>query len=98
MLNHLALPAVFAFLKTDAPNVQVTAVKKAEDGNAVVVRLVEMEGLDGTVALDVGRRVKSARRTDIIEDAGAALEPRGQTVAFPVGHHAIETVRVEVEE
>ncbi len=95
---NAALPAVFAFLKADAPNVRVTAVKKAEDGNAVIVRLVEMEGRDGTVALDVGRRVKSARRTDMIEYAGAALEPHGQTVTFPVGHHAIETVSVEVEE
>jgi alpha-mannosidase len=89
-----ALPPESAFVKVDAPNVRVTAVKEAEDGDGVVVRLVEMEGRDCEVALVFGRPVKSARRANIIEDPEGVLKPRGDTVVLPVGHHAIETVRV----
>jgi alpha-mannosidase len=34
----------FSFLRVDSPHVFVTAVKKAEEGNEVIVRMVEMRG------------------------------------------------------
>jgi alpha-mannosidase len=92
-----ALPPQCSFLKVDAPNVRVTALKRSEDGDGVMVRLVEMEGRDCTVRLDFGQRVKTAHRMDIIEtEVMGPLAVEGNAVTLSVGHHAIETVKVSL--
>ena len=89
-----ALPAGHSFLTLDAPGAVVSTVKKAEDDDSVVVRLVEMEGRDGRAALEWSRPVAEARRASILEEPGEPAEAKRRTVKVPLGHHAIETLRL----
>ncbi|MGA2983896.1 MAG: glycosyl hydrolase-related protein [Terriglobia bacterium] len=47
-------PASASFLSVDVPNVVVSAVKKAEDGEDIIVRCYETEGRAATATLDLG--------------------------------------------
>ena len=90
------MPPSLAFLELSAtaPNATVCTVKKAEDDDSVVIRLVEMEGRDSRAALDWFRPMRDARSATLIEDVGEPVESRGRTLRVPLGHHAIETVLV----
>jgi len=91
------LPPEQAFLQLSAPNATVCAVKKAEDGDCVVVRLVDMEGRDSRTALKGFLPISDARRTSLIEEDGAPADSQGHTLLLPLGHHAIETVRLRFD-
>ena len=91
------LPSEQAFLELSAANATVCAVKKAEDDDSVVVRLVDMEGRDSRAALKWFLPVREAWRANIIEDAGAPADSRGRTLRLPLGHHAIETARLRFD-
>jgi len=91
------LPSEQAFLELSAANATVCTVKKAEDDDNVVVRLVDMEGRDSRAALTWFLPVREARRASIIEEEGAPADIRGRTLRLPLGHHAIETARLRFE-
>ncbi|MBQ8848921.1 MAG: alpha-mannosidase [Clostridia bacterium] len=73
------LPMTFCGMHLDTDNLSVTAVKKSEDGDGVVVRLYETDGLDTDTELELfGVRVKchvshNTVKTYLIKD-GAAVE------------------------
>ena len=69
-------------------------MKKAETGDAVILRLYDIEGKDAEAALEPIVPWGSAVRTNIIEEDGVALKPRKGRLVLPVGHHAVETVKL----
>ena len=90
------LPPSLAFLALSekTSNAKVCTVKKAEDDDSVVVRLVEMEGRDSLAPLDWFWPMRDARSATLIEDPREPVESQGNTLRLPLGHHAIETVLV----
>jgi alpha-mannosidase len=94
-LGDLDPAASRSFLACDAPNVIVTTVKGAEDGNGWIVRLYDWAGKAGDVTLTFPFTVATAEVTGIMEDPGTPVAPLDATsVRIPVGAHAIETLRV----
>ena len=69
-------------------------MKKAETDDAVIVRVYDVEGRDTETEIKLVVPVKEAVRTNIIEEPGTALKPQKGRLVLPVGHHAIETVRL----
>lgn len=90
------LPESESFFSTPADNIMISTIKKCEDDNSVIVRLVDMEGHDTKPSLLSFLPVREAKHTDIIEDAGASIQPSGHEVRLPVGHNAIETVKLDL--
>jgi len=90
------LPPEQSFLAVSAPSASVCTVKKAEDDDSVVVRLVEMEGRDGQATLKGFLPIREAWHTAITEEDGAAVAC-GSRLQVPLGHHAIETYRLRLE-
>lgn len=88
------LPESLSFLPYSASNLVLSTMKKAETGDAVVLRFYDIEGRDAETDVRLAVPVKTAVRTNIIEEEGAALKPRQGRLALPVGHHAIETVKL----
>ena len=86
-----------SFLDVSAPSASVCTVKKAEDDDGAVVRLVEMEGRDGRATLKSFWPVREAWHTAITEEDGAAVECGNRGLQVPLGHHAIETYRLRME-
>ena len=62
-----AAPASTSVVRADRPNVTIEAVKQADDGGAVVVRLTEAFGARGPVRLTTAFPLASAMRVDVLE-------------------------------
>jgi len=63
-----SLPATHSFFQVDRPNVIIEAIKLAEDGGAVIVRLYEAAGARGTATLATTLPVQKAWLTDLLEN------------------------------
>lgn len=87
-------PAVGSFLEVSDPLVWVTAMKKADNDDAVILRLVEMEGKDKDVTVRLPFKADSVFRCNLIEDVQEQMPGSGSTVRLHIGHHAIETFKL----
>jgi alpha-mannosidase len=88
------LPESMSFLPYSAPNIVLSTMKKAEADNAVILRLYDIEGKDTGTPIELFVPLKAAVRTTIIEEDGAPLRPVKDRFVLPVGHHAVETVKL----
>jgi alpha-mannosidase len=91
------LPARHAFISLESQNVVLTAVKKAEDSNALILRFYEWAGKDGDVRIHVPKGATEARLANLLEQPEGATLPLegGDTVTVPT--HPYEIVTVEVK-
>ena len=87
-----SLPPEHSWISVENPNVTLTAVKKAEDSNALVFRLVEWAGKPGEVKLHVPAGATAAFETNLMERRGDALPLNGDLVTVPIGAFEILTV------
>jgi alpha-mannosidase len=78
----------------DAEHTMLTAIKPAEDGNGVVLRLVEMSGRPETVRVRVPKGFISASRTNLLEEDPQPLKRDGGSFLVEMGEWKIATVRV----
>jgi alpha-mannosidase len=88
-----------SFLAVEPEGVVVDAVKRAEDSDALVVRLAEMHGAKGTVArLRLWREPAKAVVTDLLERDGETVPVSGRTLEVPIGPFEIKTIKLELRE
>lgn len=88
------LPPEMSLCSASGRNVDITAVKRAEEGSGLAVRLCDMEGVGGTVRLELSEPVAEARSANLIEYPGGPLRHAAACVEAPVGAYAIETLLV----
>ena len=69
-------------------------VKRAEDSDALVVRLYEAHGARGTARLRVGWPVAEAVSCNLLEDPGEPLETAGDEIVLGYRPHEIVSVLV----
>jgi alpha-mannosidase len=86
-----------SFAAVDAPNVYVTALKRSEDSDARVLRLVEWHGQAGTATITFGQRMARVRLATMIEDPlrTLTLAPDGRSVTLQLKPWEIVTLLVE---
>ncbi len=89
------LPQEKSFFTVDADNVIISTIKKAEDSNDVVIRLVNMDATDKKVTLKSFREIKSARLTNLIEKEIKPILVNKKSIQVELGHHAIETIKLK---
>jgi alpha-mannosidase len=83
-----------SFASVDDPNLVLDTIKRAEDSDALVLRLYEAHGARGRARVRVGEPFASARRANALEDDGDALEADGDTVLVPYRPHEIITLKL----
>lgn len=83
-----------SFITCDAPNVTLEAVKCAEDGAALIVRLVERHNALTHATLTFDRALESAHSCDLMETPEASLTPDGQRVSVTLKPYEIVTLRL----
>lgn len=88
------LPESKSFLPFSAGNLVLATIKKAEADDAVIVRAYDIEGKTAKAGLELIVPIRAAWRTNIIEEEGAIIKTRQGRIDLPVGHHAIETVKL----
>jgi alpha-mannosidase len=90
-----ALPASYSFGSVENKNVTLTAMKKAEDGNALVFRMYEWAGTASTVKLHVPKGATFAQETNLMEKPeGGRLPVEGDVVTLPIKPYEILTLEV----
>jgi alpha-mannosidase len=91
-----SLPAQFAYVTVKPENVVLTALKKAEDSNALIFRVYEWAGKSGDVEIHVPKGATGATETNLMETPeGSALNLAGDTVTATIHPYEILTLRVD---
>jgi hypothetical protein len=91
-----ALDRQASFCRVEPSNVLLTTIKQAEDGQGIVVRLIETDGKATTATLRVpGLNVERAWQANLVEANQAELELADRNVAVPVRAFGIATVRLQ---
>ena len=84
-----------SFFGVDSDDIIISAVKKAEDDDAVIVRFYEMEGKDSEPQIKIFSPVNKAYLTSLIEKPESSLPVTGNKILIKRGHNAIETIMVK---
>jgi alpha-mannosidase len=86
-----------AFVGVDAPNVVVETIKKAEDGQGLIVRLYESQRKRGRFTLSTAFRLTEAWRTNLLEENQERLEVSGRRLELEIKPYQIVTLRLRGE-
>ncbi|MBE0686405.1 MAG: hypothetical protein IH585_10425 [Anaerolineaceae bacterium] len=89
------LPESICFIACESMNVIPTWVKKAEDGEGIIVRCYEAGGLQGKTTFETFLPLTEAYETDIIEYDINRLEIVNGRLATDLEPYKIETVRIK---
>ncbi len=89
-----SLAAEYSFLQTQPENIIVTAMKKAEDENAVVLRFYEWAGKDGDVTLQLPPGAQSAEETNLMEKPIGSASLQNGRVTLHTKPYEIKTIKV----
>lgn len=93
------MPAAFSWLNVSAPNVVISAIKKSEVGNDLIVRLYETAGRPAHVRLNIGFPVVWAKECNGLERPlkdGRRIVTTAHSLLFTVKPHDIVTLRIGI--
>jgi alpha-mannosidase len=91
------LPLEHSFIALNDKNVVLTAVKKAEDANGLILRFYEWAGTEGNVDIHLPPGAKSATLTNLMEKPeGTPIPVTGASeITIPVHPYTIMSVRID---
>jgi len=92
------LPASCSFFEVDAPGVVLDTVKKAEDEDALILRLYEAHGGHVRTKLVSPLPMKSAVECDLLErkTLGRAMKPKACTFDLHFAPFEIKTLKMKL--
>ncbi len=90
-----ALGREVSFASVTTPGVELTWVKRAEDSERLVLRLVEWNGRPATATVTLRTPVRAAFKSNFLEDPGPRLPVTPHTVRIALRPYEIATVVVE---
>ena len=83
-----------SFASVEAGELVLDTIKRAEDSDAIVLRLYEAHGGRGTARVRPAAPFTSARRVNVLEDDGDALQVEDGAIVVPYRPHEVVTVLV----
>jgi alpha-mannosidase len=83
-----------SFVSVDDPNLMIDTIKRAEDSDAIVIRLYEAHGARGAARVRLAWPVREAVRCNLLEDAGEALSVADGAIEITYRPHEIVSVLV----
>ncbi|MGO9084788.1 MAG: alpha-mannosidase [Candidatus Sulfotelmatobacter sp.] len=94
--NHQGtLAAEHSFVQTQSDNVIVTALKKAEDDDSLVLRYYEWAGKEGEVKLELPPGAQSAWETDLMEKPIASIPVQSGAVEVHTKPYEIKNIKIK---
>jgi alpha-mannosidase len=84
-----------SFLSVDNSNIVVTAIKKAENEDAMVIRFYNIDKKESEANFLFWKPFEKAFATNLIEEEKKQLKIDKNTMRLKVGHHAVETVKLK---
>ncbi|HUX94943.1 MAG TPA: glycosyl hydrolase-related protein [Bacteroidales bacterium] len=89
-----SMPEMMSFVSVENKNLILSAIKKCEDDDNVIVRCYDIEGIDSEAKIRVPFSFKKAELTNMIEEEGKEIPGSGDNLSLNVGHHSIETIKL----
>ena len=83
-----------SFVSVDDPNLTIDTIKRAEDSDAIVIRLYEAHGARGAARVRLAWPVREAVRCNLLEDPGEALSVADGAIEITYRPHEIVSVLV----
>jgi len=88
------LPREHSFVRVEPDNVVLTAIKKSEDDDSLVLRFYEWAGREADVKLQLPAGAQSASETDLMERSIASLAMHNDAVTVHTKPYEIKTLKV----
>lgn len=86
----------FSMACTDNPAIRIRALKRAEDGDGIIVRVYEFSGKPATGTVSFAGAIVSAEETNGIEERIGAAAFAGKGLKVDIGRFAPKTYRVRL--
>jgi len=90
------LPPAFSFINIEPENLILTAVKKAEDGKELILRLYEVWGKKCVARISLKKTIQSAYKEDLLEKDLQGLKFSENLLETTVDPYEIVTLKVGV--
>ena len=92
-----SLPETFSFASVSGKGVVISAIKKCEDDDDVVLRCYDIEGKDVQAKFNLFHDIKKVQHTNMIEEEGKDIQSASTSFEYKIGHHAIETFKLRTD-
>jgi alpha-mannosidase len=89
------LPESWSFVNVDDPHTLISAIKKEDFGDGLVIRFYNTEGRDKPVTIRPNFSFRQATLTDLLEENGRPIRSDGELIPVQLGGHAIETILIK---
>ena len=90
------LPSEFSFLKISPNNLILSALKKAEDSDEVILRFFETKGEETTAEIELFRDIERATVSDLLEREEYELKPNHNRLRLKVKPFEIVTLKIRL--
>jgi len=84
-----------SLLSVTEPNVIIETIKRAEDGNGIIIRLYESQRKRGMVQVRAGFAVEAAWETNLLEENESALGVESNSIQLNLRPYQIMTIRLK---
>jgi alpha-mannosidase len=88
-----ALPPACSFFAVQPSRAALSTIKKAEDEDALVLRLYDLEGVAGDAQVQSCFKIEAAEATDLLERGGKALPAQAQAFTVSLKAWSVETIK-----
>ena len=92
--NKGVLPEQLSFFKSSSPYSLITAIKKSDSDDEVIVRVVNMDNKFATNTIKLFKNISRLKKSSLIEDAGETLKINGSEIKMPLNKSSIETFKI----
>ncbi|CAA6679325.1 MULTISPECIES: glycoside hydrolase family 38 C-terminal domain-containing protein [unclassified Lentimonas] len=89
-----ALPQAHSYMQLDANGVFIEAVKQAEDGKELIIRIVERYGNSSQASLSFPTAIQSAEEVDLMEKNAQAIEFNHDQIALSFQPYEIRSLKI----
>ncbi|HEY3475788.1 MAG TPA: glycoside hydrolase family 38 C-terminal domain-containing protein, partial [Anaerolineales bacterium] len=83
-----------SLISVSSPNVIIETIKRAEDGNGIILRLYESQRKRGPVQLRAGFAVEAAWETNLLEENASELSIEKDSIQLNLRPYQIMTIRL----
>ena len=83
-----------AFIQSDRSNIVIETIKRAEDGNGIIVRLYENQRQRGEFTLTTAFPIYKAWRVNLLEEIQTEISIEGNQLKYPIKPFQILTLRL----
>lgn len=93
-VNGSTAQKYYSFVSCDKNNIMLETVKAAEDGNGIIVRVIEEKNAKTKANLHFAQRITSVCECDLMENEIAKIDVDGYDVCITIAPYEIKTYRI----